>query len=155
MKITSLVILIYLLGTVNLNGQTSNYKLEFKNGTSIIGQIIKQTDDSLTIKTSEGNVYKYMMTDLKVVSPSGYIEPKQNTQIHPIVETKKDKNKFPISFGINFNYNNTSLTQTRYSPLILPNRNSDLAVQKYKNNNFGVQLNFAKGITNKLDFNVG
>jgi len=155
MKITSLVILIYLLGTVNLNGQTSNYKLEFKNGTSIIGQIIKQTDDSLTLKTNEGNLFQYIMTDIKVVSPVGFVESSYNKETQQIEEVKQAKVRLPISVGLNVNYNNSILTQTRYSPLILPNRNSDLAVQKFKNNNIGLQFNFVKGISNKIDFNVG
>jgi hypothetical protein len=154
-KVCWLLLLTVFTFKTNLFAQNSNYKLEFKNGTSIIGQIIKQTDDSLTLKTNEGNLFQYIMTDIKVVSPAGYIEPKVNTQVQPIVETKKEKNKFPISVGLNFNYNNTSLTQTRYSPLILTNRNSNLAVQKFKNNNIGLQFNFVKGISNKIDFNVG
>lgn len=155
MKITSLIILIFLFGTIKSNGQTSSYKLEFKNGTSIIGQIIKQTDDSLTIKTNDGNVYKYVITDLKVVSPTGYIEPKVSTQVQPIVETKKEKNNFPISVGLNVIYNNTVLKQTKYSPLIIPNPYSNSNAMKFKNVNTGIQFNFAKGITNKLDFNIG
>ena len=153
MKITSLIILIILFGTINLNGQTSNYKLEFKNGTSIIGQIIKQTDDSLTLKTNEGNLFQYIMTDIKVISPAGFVESSSNKQTQQIIEVKQAKVRLPISVGLNFNYNNTSLTQTGYSPLVLSNRNTSL--RKFKNNNIGLQFNFIKGISNKLDFNVG
>jgi hypothetical protein len=153
MKITSLIILIILFGTINLNGQTSNYKLEFKNGTSIIGQIIKQTDDSLTLKTNEGNLFQYIMTDIKVISPAGFVESSSNKQTQQIIEVKQAKVRLPISVGLNFNYNNTSLTQTGYSPLVLSNRNTSL--RKFKNNSIGLQFNFIKGISNKLDFNVG
>ena len=151
MKITSLIILIFLFGTINLNGQTSNYKLEFKNGTSIIGQIIKQTDDSLTLKTNEGNLFQYIMTDIKVISPAGFVESSSNKQTQQIIDVKQAKVRLPISVGLNFNYNNNSLVQTRYSPLVL---RSD-SIRKFKNNNIGLQFNFIKGISNKLDFSIG
>jgi hypothetical protein len=161
-KVCWLLLLTVFTFKTNLFAQNSNYKLEFKNGTSIFGQIIKQTDDSLTIKTNDGNVYKYMMTDLKVVSPSGYVEPKPNSQEHPIIDKKKEKNKFPISVGLNINYNNTSLNRTRLSPIMFSSfytnsasYNSSPTFEKFKNNNIGIQFNFIKGISNKFDINAG